>query len=212
MLKRVFFLLLVRPLILFVTGLHIVGREHLPQHTPCIIAANHNSHMDTLVLMSLFPLARLPRVRPVAAADYFLKNKWVAWFSAQFIGIIPISRKATSAHDSPLAAVNQALAAGQTIIIFPEGSRGQAETLSPFKTGVAHLAKAFPHIPVVPVYIDGAGKVLPKGEALFVPFVMDVHIGEPLYYSHKNSQAFVEQLATRIQQLRGFASNEEQKS
>ena len=202
MLKQLFFLLLVRPLILVVTGIHITGREYLPQNTPCIIAANHNSHMDTLVLMSLFPLARLPHVRPVAAADYFLKNKWVAWLSTQFIGILPIPRQRTGAHGHPLAAVEQAIAAGQTVIIFPEGSRGEPETLSPFKTGVAHLAKALPHIPVVPVYIDGAGKVLPKGEALFVPFVMDVRIGEPLYFSHKNCQAFVEQLANRIQQLR----------
>lgn len=201
MLKQLFFLLIVRPFILFVTGVYVKGYEHLPLEKPCIIAANHNSHLDTLILLSLFPNSQLKRVRPVAAADYFMKNKLTAWCSKNFIGIIPLKRKITATHSHPLAEVYQALEQGESIIIFPEGSRGEPEELAPFKKGIAHLAKDFPQIPIVPVCIRGAGKVLPKGEALLVPFGLDVNIASPLYYTDESCQAFVARLEEHVKAL-----------
>lgn len=194
MLKWLFFALIVRPTVLLIFGVHVRGREHLSHDKPCIIVANHNSHLDTLVLMSLFPLRKIHRIRPVAAADYFMKNRLIAWFSTQFIGIIPLSRKVEKSHTHPLESVRQALEAGDSIILFPEGSRGEAEQMSKFKSGVAHLAKMAPHIGVVPIYLGGAGKVLPKGEALLVPFIIDVHINEPMMIGEEDTQAFTERL------------------
>lgn len=194
MLKWLFFALIVRPMVLLIFGVHVRGREHLSSDKPCIIVANHNSHLDTLVLMSLFPLHKIHHIRPVAAADYFMKNRIIAWFSTQFIGIIPLSRKVERSHTHPLEAVRQTLEAGDSIILFPEGSRGEAEQMSKFKSGVAHLAKMAPHISVVPIYLGGAGKVLPKGEALLVPFIIDVHINEPMMIGEEDTQAFTEQL------------------
>lgn len=194
MLKWLFFALIVRPTVLLIFGVHVRGREHLSHDKPCIIVANHNSHLDTLVLMSLFPLRKIHRIRPVAAADYFMKNRLIAWFSSQFIGIIPLSRKVERSHTHPLESVRQALEAGNSIILFPEGSRGEAEQMSKFKSGVAHLAKMVPHISVVPIYLGGAGKVLPKGEALLVPFIIDVHINEPMMIGEEDTQAFTERL------------------
>ena len=201
MLKKIFFAFIIRPIILIVSGINVRGEEYLPKKGASIVVSNHNSHLDTMVLMSLYPTERLPQVRPVAAFDYFMKNKYFAWFSQNVIGIIPLKRKLSKDEGHPFFLVHKALNAGETIIIFPEGSRGKPEEMVAFKTGVAHLSKNFPDIPVVPIYIHGAGKALPKGEALFVPFIIDVVIGKPLYNKDETHCEFTTRLEEKILQL-----------
>lgn len=198
MLKKLFFGLIVRPFLLLISGVHVRGREHLNRLGPCIIAANHNSHLDTPVLMSLFPLSQIGGVRPLASAEYFLKTPWRAWFSQKVIGIIVLKRAAGA---DPLEGAKAALRRGERVIIYPEGSRGAPEKLAPFKSGVAHLAKAFPDLPVVPVYIHGAGKSLPRGEGLFVPFIIEVCIAAPLRYEDTSCAAFTARLQAQIKAL-----------
>lgn len=91
-LKVLFVLLFVKPLVFVGLGLNIINRQNLPSNGPMVVAANHNSHLDTLVLLALFPISMVHKVRPVAAADYFLKNKVSAWLSLNILGIIPIHR------------------------------------------------------------------------------------------------------------------------
>jgi 1-acyl-sn-glycerol-3-phosphate acyltransferase len=182
LLRFIFFAVIVRFVVLIVMGLNIRHREKLPVKGPAIIAANHNSHLDTLVLISLFKLKHLPDIHPVAAADYFLKSKWMAWFSQQIIGIIPIVRQGGSRAQDPLTPCYKALDEGKVLIIFPEGTRGEPEQLSEFKKGIAHLSEHYPDVPVVPIFMHGLGKALPKGEFLLVPFFCDIFIGEPLFW------------------------------
>ncbi len=199
-LKYLFFQLLVRPLVTIVLGLNVRHRERLPHKGPAILAANHNSHLDTMVLMTLFPWPMLRRLRPVAAADYFLRNRFVAWFSQRIIGILPIDRSGGTARDKLFDDAHAALRDGDVLILFPEGSRGQPETLQEFKSGLYHLCAAHPTVPVYPIFLHGLGKALPKGEALLVPFFCDVFVGEAMYCSGDREQ-FMGQFTEAIQEL-----------
>jgi 1-acyl-sn-glycerol-3-phosphate acyltransferase len=183
LIRFLFFAIFVRFVVLIVLGLNIRNRAKLPQTGPAIIIANHNSHLDTMVLMTLFKINLLPKIHPIAAADYFLKNRFLAWFSQQIIGIIPITRIGHDSQSDPLLPCYQALDNGEIIILFPEGTRGEPEKLSAFKKGISYLAEKYPHVPVVPIFMHGLGKSLPKGEYLLVPFFCDIYIGDALKWA-----------------------------
>jgi 1-acyl-sn-glycerol-3-phosphate acyltransferase len=196
--RILFFALVVRPLVLVLIGLNVRNRERLPAVGPAIIIANHNSHLDTLVMMSLFSLTTLPSIRPVAAADYFLRNKPLAWFSLNIMGIIPIRRGRQSGD--PLGPIEEALRNGAIVILYPEGTRGTAENLSKFKKGVWHLSKRVPEVPVIPVFLHGLGKALPRGEAIFVPFFCDAFVGNAIA-SDEDRNVFMHAVGEEFQSL-----------
>lgn len=199
-LKILFFALFIRPLVLVGLGLNIVNRKYLPTEGPAVIAANHNSHLDTLVLMSLFRLAQIHRVRPVAAADYFLANRFRAWFSQNIIGIIPLDRSGGADLDVLFETCRQALDRNEILILFPEGSRGDPEQMGRVRKGVCHLLKGREQTTVTPVVMHGLGRALPRGEALLVPFNCDVVIGAPMHVGGKSSH-FVKHLTDRYDEL-----------
>ena len=182
-LKIIFFALLVKPMVLLGLGLNVFFKAKLPKQGPAIVVANHNSHLDTLVLMSLYPLSQIHKIRPVAAADYFLKNKLLAWFSLNIIGIIPMQRKHIRDTSVLFSQCHRALDDGDILLLFPEGSRGKPEQLSDLKRGVHHLIKSRETLKVVPVMMHGLGKALPKGEKIFVPFNCDVVVGDAIPFN-----------------------------
>lgn len=182
---------LIRPLLLIILGLNVRHLERLEAGPGRLIAANHNSHLDAMVLMSLFRMKDLPKVKVVAARDYFCRTKLREWLSMNIIGIIPIDRDKSA--DDPLAPVLGAIDGGYTVIMFPEGSRGEPEERQKLKYGIAKLLELRPHITITPVFMYGLGKSLPRGDALLVPFVCEINIGEAFGWNGER-QAVIDSL------------------
>lgn len=198
--KILFFAFIVKPLVLIVLGINLKGREKLPLKGPAIIAANHNSHLDALVLMSLYPLASIHKVRPVAAADYFLSNRLLAWVSIHCLDIVPFNRSGHVDKEQLFSGCYQALDNDDILILFPEGSRGAPEKISKIKKGLFYLTRERIDIKITPVIIYGLGRALPRGEALFVPFNCDVIVGDPLPEA-ESSTVFIENITQSFAEL-----------
>ncbi|MCX2722077.1 lysophospholipid acyltransferase family protein [Roseibium salinum] len=203
MLQKLFYIF-VKVAVLFLLGLNVRRKELLPADGPAIIVANHNSHLDTMVLMALMPLSKLKDIKPVAAADYFFASPAKAWLSERVLGIIPVERgakgKAADKAADPLEGCYRALGEGKVLILFPEGSRGEPETMTDLKKGVSYLTERFPDAPVVPVFTHGLGKALPKGSFLLVPFFCDIFVGEPITWAGDRNR-FMSALQDRFKKL-----------
>lgn len=199
-LRWMFYNFFVRPFITIVLGLNVRRQENLPKIGPAVIIANHNSHLDTLVLMTLFRGKVIHSVRPIAAADYFLRNKVLAWFSLNIIHIIPLDRKGNTDVENLFNGLYEALDNNHIVILFPEGSRGEPEKIARLKSGIYHLLKERPSVPVYPVFMHGLGKSLPKGEAMFVPFFCDVFVGEEMYWTEDRKE-FMEMVEMNMKSL-----------
>ena len=203
LLKYLFFLLCVKPFVYIVLGISVKNPQNLPRKGPALLIANHNSHIDTLVLMCLFSTSQLLKVHPVAAADYFFNTQFRSFFFKTLIGAIAVKRVRTkTATEDVLAEAKQNLENGHILIIYPEGTRSLDGEIREFKTGAAHLAKSNPDVPVIPIFINGPDKIMPKSDFLPVPFICDVYIGTPMYLGTDTKPEFTEKIFQEVLRLK----------
>ena len=207
--KQLFYLIILKPIVYFCLGLNVKNAQNLPKEGPCIIISNHNSHLDTIVLMTLFSTRNMLKISPVAAADYFLKNKLLAWFSLNILNIIPLNRKVQkTAQKTFYEELDSRLKNNSIVIFYPEGSRGEPDKMTVFKSGIAHIAKLHPEVPVIPVYMEGLGMALPKGEAIFVPAICTVIVDKPIYYSGEKEN-FIQKIKEIYDKMKDELTKEE---
>lgn len=150
-----------------------------PSPAQRIYFANHSSHLDTVLLWAGMPPALRPRVRPVAARDYWGTGAMRRHIALKVLNAVLIHRAGPGGHN-PLLPLEQALAAGDSLIFFPEGTRATNELPGNFKSGLYHLAKAFPAVELVPVFLDNLRRALPKGSLLPVPLSCVARFGCPI--------------------------------
>ena len=161
-------------------GLRVYGKHNLPKTHPFIIVANHSSHLDTLSLLSVFSIKDLHRIQPVAAADYFNRNRFISFLTHKLFNILTIPRSGINKENNPVRLMKKALGGGKSLIIYPEGTRSLTGEIGRFRPGIAHLIKEIPGIKVIPVFLANMGRSLPKGEYVPIPFFCEIVIGEPL--------------------------------
>ena len=199
--QALFFLAFVKPFMTLFIGLRVRGRQHLPDRDPFLLIANHASHLDTVALLSLFPMSRVWRIRPVAAADYFERNALISRFTKTFFHILPIARAHITRDNHPIIRMQAAIEAGESLILFPEGTRGSGQLPASFQAGVAHLIEQLPDIPVVPAYLWNMGRSLPKGAYIPVPFFCEIRLGPPRFV-RGNRREILQQLESAVNELR----------
>jgi 1-acyl-sn-glycerol-3-phosphate acyltransferase len=142
--------------------------------------ANHTSNLDFVLLWSALPGELRRKTRPVAARDYWQGGGIREWLAGSVFRAVLIERNTVTRESNPLTPMLDALAGGESLIIFPEGTRNPDGEVNPFKPGLFHLAKTRPEVGFVPVFIENLNRVLPKGEILPVPMLCTVTFGEPL--------------------------------
>jgi 1-acyl-sn-glycerol-3-phosphate acyltransferase len=163
------------------TGVRPDWRGVTPEPRQRIYFANHASHGDFVLIWSVLPKELRDRTRPVAGADYWREGRIKPFLGAKVFKAVLIERVAENRTEDPIAVMTAALDAGDSLIVFPEGTRNMTEEpLLPFKSGIYNLAKARPEIELVPTWIDNLSRVLPKGEFLPLPILCSVTFGAPL--------------------------------
>jgi 1-acyl-sn-glycerol-3-phosphate acyltransferase len=150
-----------------------------PKAEQRIYFANHQSHADLVMIWAALPKELRSITRPIAAKDYWTKSPFKKWITTAVFNAIYVDRARTADQD-PLEPLIDALERGDSIIIFPEGTRGNAEEPQPFKAGLYNLAQKFPHVVLVPAWIDNIQRVMPKGEVVPVPILCSVTFGAPI--------------------------------
>ncbi len=185
-------------------GVKFLGNQKLKQFDNFIIASNHNSHLDSIVLMTAIPPSKLTNTHPIAAADYFGRNKFTSKLTRLFINAVLISRIKSDDIESknPVQVMIDLVQNGKSIILYPEGSRGEPGVMQKFKKGIGFVVESNRNVPVIPVFMDGIGRILPKGKKIILPNITKIYFGQALYFKNENAQEITDKIEHEIILLR----------
>lgn len=173
-----------------------------PKAEQRIYFANHQSHLDWVLIWAALPLDLRVRTRPIAARDYWTASRWRQWLTSAVFHAVYVDRARTADQD-PLEPLVQALEQGDSLVIFPEGTRGNKGEPQAFKSGLYHLAEQFPQVQLIPAWIDNVQRVMPKGELVPVPILCTVTFGAPLHLAPtEDKRAFLVRARAAVLALR----------
>ncbi|MGX1182935.1 1-acyl-sn-glycerol-3-phosphate acyltransferase [Pseudomonas sp. F-14 TE3623] len=171
-----------------VTGARSLWMGCAPEPVQRIYFANHSSHGDFVLLWASLPSTLRKLTRPVAGSDYWNKSALRRYIISRVFNGVLIDRERKDPVDNPLQPMLDALENGDSLIIFPEGTRNLEEGLLPFKSGLYHLAKSYPQAQVIPVWIANLNRVMPKGRVLPLPLLCTTSFGAPLQLTEDESK------------------------
>jgi 1-acyl-sn-glycerol-3-phosphate acyltransferase len=196
-----------------ISGVQVQWAGCEPSERQRIYFANHTSHLDFVVLWSALPPEIRARVRPIAAKDYWEETPLRRYLAQNVFHAVLLERGTTTKAKNPEEAhfvgrhlieeMDNALGTQDSLILFPEGTRGTGEKMGPFRSGLYHLATRRPDVELVPAYLDNLNRILPKGEFLPVPMLSLLTFGKPLQLEpNEDKDAFLERAREAVAGLR----------
>lgn len=173
-----------------------------PKAEQRIYFANHQSHADLVMIWAALPSELRRQTRPIAAKDYWTGSRFKQWITTEVFNAVYVERERKGDED-PLQPLEAALAQGDSLIIFPEGTRGSTGEPQAFKAGLYNLAQRFPHVVLVPAWINNVQRVMPKGEVIPVPVLCSVTFGTPMQLlDGEERRAFLDRARQAVLALR----------
>ena len=184
----------------FITAVRADWRGIEPVQKQRVYYANHVSNGDMPMIWSVLPPALRRNTRPVAAADYWLKNPLRAFTGRDVFRAVLIDRRPEARTEDPMEKILEALDEGSSLIIFPEGNRNMTDDpLLPFRAGLYNTGKARPDVDLVPTWIANLNEIMPKGEIIPLPLICTVTFGAPIHVEEgEDKDAFLKRAADAL--------------
>lgn len=184
------------------TGVRALWLGGPPAPALRVYFANHRSHADFVLIWAVLPPALRRATRPVAGADYWLTGEFKRWLITRVFRGVLVDRRPEREGPDPVEQMAGALAGGDSLILFPEGTRNLGDGLLPFKSGIFHLARRMPEVEFVPVWIENLGRVMPKGSVIPVPLLCTLSFGAGLRLApEEDKAAFLQRARAALQAL-----------
>lgn len=196
-----------------ITGVQVQWAGCEPDERQRIYFANHTSHLDFVVLWSALPSEIRVRTRPIAARDYWEETPLRRYLAENVFHAVLLERGSMAKTKHPEEAhfvgrhliedMASALGDSNSLILFPEGTRGTGERMAAFRSGIYHLALRRPDVELVPAYLENLNRILPKGEFLPVPMLSLLTFGKPIQVEPgEEKDAFLERAREAVSSLR----------
>ena len=174
-----------------------------PDERQRIYFANHASHLDFVLVWAALPPRLRAITRPVAAKDYWDRPVFRRYLGVKVFNAVLVERKPTATSPNAIDILLDGLGDRHSLIIFPEGTRGDGSNIAPFKSGLFRLGQARPDLELIPTYINNLNRVLPKGEFVPVPMLASVSFGEPMHVGQdEDKQDFLDRARNALLELR----------
>ena len=200
-----------------ISGVQVQWAGCEPDDRQRIYFANHTSHLDFVVLWSALPSELRAVTRPIAAKDYWEETPLRRYLAENVFHAVLLERgslaKAKSSDETHFVGrhliedMASALGDKNSLILFPEGTRGTGEKIAPFRSGLYHLALRRPDAELVPAYLENLNRILPKGEVLPVPMLSLLTFGKPIQVAPgEEKDIFLERAREAVSSLRRIGS------